>query len=325
MLNQIHTMDALAFMQQMPERSVQTIITSPPYYGLRDYGVEGQYGLETTPSEYIQNLQDLFREAKRVLRDDGLMFINLGDTYASYKNTGNVSQSINGNTDSAQAHELKRTPPSRNRQMLKSNGFRNKSLMMIPARLAIALLDIGWILRNEIIWHKPSAMPESVKDRFPRDFETIYMFSKSEQYYFNQDAVKVPVKAESIARMKRGANENKHTDGAGGQSPHTLNNPRSNDVFRDVPTTRSLRTVWSINKANYKGAHFATYPIELVEICIKSSSSEGDVICDPFIGSGTTAIGAIKHKRQFVGSELNPEYADIARQRIKEPIQVVLL
>lgn len=255
--------------------SVHCVVTSPPYFGLRDYGCHGQIGLEKRAPLYVEALADVFSEVWRVLRDDGCVFVNIGDTYAGYKDGKFPPQrKSNGNQRSMPLSDA----PHRSKSLLSLDGFRDKELMGIPWRFAFAMRDRGWLLRQDIIWAKTTYTPEKVRDRFVRSHEHVFLFTKSSRYYFDGDAVRIPA---------------------------------------DSGKTKLRPDVWDIGTSSFRGAHFATYPLELAEVCVLSGSPVGGIVLDPFIGSGTTAIAAERHGRGWVGCELNPEYADIATIRIQ--------
>lgn len=254
--------DAHQVLAGMPAKTIQSVVTSPPYWSLRDYGVEGQIGLEQSVYEYVDTLADLFDEVSRVLRDDGTIWLNIGDSYTS----GNRGWRAPDRKNVARAMSVR--PPT-------PEGLKDKDLIGVPWRLAFALQDRGWYLRCDIVWNKPNAQPESVRDRPTRSHEYVFFLSKSERYYYDVDAV-------------RG------------------------------PNGRRARTVWDLKTQAYKEAsgHFATFPPSLVEKCVLMGSRQGDVILDPFLGSGTTALVAGAMNRRFAGIELNPEYFDMARKRL---------
>lgn len=266
--------DALTVLRTMPDCSVQCVVTSPPYWGLRDYGVEGQLGLEDTPEQYLADMVAVFAEVRRVLADDGTLWLNIGDSYGKGKN-----------------------------------------LVGAPWRLAFALQADGWVLRQDIIWHKPNPMPESVKDRCTKAHEYLFLLTKSPRYYFNHEAIREPCSPDMQRRAARG-----HTRGSGGRTDASRNDSetlRGSHAKRiDVSKGRTKRGIWTIPTQPYKGAHFAVFPEALVEPCVLAGSAPGDVVLDPFAGSGTTGVVALRHGRAFVGIELNPDYAEMARKRI---------
>ncbi|MFP3447574.1 DNA-methyltransferase [Pseudomonas sp. SIMBA_067] len=305
--------DCIEMMRTLPDQSVHTCITSPPYFGLRDYGVNGQIGLEPSPREFIDNLVAVFREVRRVLRDDGTLWVNLGDSYAGSwgahgrDDMGLGGQSLSARQVAASARKLKKPNHS---------GFKPKDLMGLPWRLAIAVQDDGWYLRQDIIWHKPNPMPESIKDRCTKAHEYLFLMSKSPRYYFDQDAIREPARAQSApdgaSRRNSFARETKYTEGEHGQ---TAQHRAGRDDI-DYDETRNKRSVWTVATARFKGAHFATFPPDLIRPCVLAGSPRGGMVLDPFGGAGTTALVAMQEGRQSVICELNPEYAALARQRL---------
>ncbi len=261
--------DAFIALQKLVDESVQCVITSPPYWGLRDYGIEGQIGLEEQLQQYVNNLVMVFREVRRVLASDGVLWLNIGDGYTS----GNRGYRAPDKKNPARAMNIRPDTPA---------GLKPKDLLGVPWRLAFALQADGWYLRSDIIWNKPNAMPESVKDRPTRAHEYIFMLTKSERYYYDYQAVR----------------EN----------------------------SRNKRSVWNVNTLPFAGAHFATFPPELIIPCVVSSSHPNDFILDPFFGTGTVGEVALDYERHFVGIELNPEYIEIARNRLQtRPVQLFKL
>jgi len=266
----IITAGAIAGLQQVSAASVDCCVTSPPYYGLRDYGVEGQIGLEQSPEAYITRLVEVFRAVRRVLRDDGTLWVVIGDSYAGSGKGGN-SAGHEGKQDTNRG-----TLSVKGRMTPTGGDIKSKDLIGIPWQLAFALRADGWYLRQDIIWQKPNAMPESVRDRCTRAHEYIFMLTKSARYYYDADAV-----AETAV----------HGD------------------------ARNRRSVWTVSTKPYKGAHFATFPPELIEPMILASSRRGGIVIDPFCGSGTTGVVAAAHGREFIGIDINPDYAEMARNR----------
>jgi DNA modification methylase len=293
----------------------QTCVTSPPYFGLRDYGHDGQIGLEQTPEEYIAAMVEVFRCVRDVLADDGTLWLNIGDSYNTQppgnKTPSGFSQTrpsrVSGNGD----QETVKT----GRQLI--DGLKKKDLIGIPWRLAFALRSDGWYLRQDIIWHKPNPMPESVRDRCTKAHEYIFLLSKSERYFYDNEAVKEPAignASGAAASFKRSKRE--QTIPGQGYGTHR---PEREDVAYNE--TRNRRSVWTVATRPYKGAHFATFPPALIEPCILAGSRPGDIVLDPFMGSGTTAAVSLEHGRQYLGCELNPEYGPLQQQRIVSVLQ----
>jgi DNA modification methylase len=317
--------DVREMLATLPDCSVQCVVTSPPYWGLRDYGVAGQLGLEERPSEYIAAMVDVFAAVRRVLRDDGSLWLNLGDCYANDGKWG-------GETGGKQSYL-----PDADRQRVgrekRITGLKPKDLVGIPWEVAFALQADGWYLRADVIWSKPNPMPESVQDRPTKAHEYIFLLTKGERYFYDAEAIRTPIQDASIARRQRNRDSEYEPPGQHPQSGATF---RKTDKQRghgrrhagfndrwDAMEKRdqqvggaNCRSVWSIATQPYPGAHFATFPEAIPERCIKAGSRIGDVVLDPFAGSGTTGQVAIQLGRSFVGIELNPTYAELARQRI---------
>lgn len=305
--------DCIEMMRTLPDQSVHTCITSPPYFGLRDYGVDGQIGLEASPREFIESLVAVFREVRRVLRDDGTIWVNMGDSYAgSWGAHGRDDMGLG--TSSLSARQV--AASARKKKKANHGGFKPKDLMGMPWRLAFALQDDGWYLRQDIVWAKPNPMPESIKDRCTKAHEYLFLLSKSPRYYFDQDAIREPARAqaapESASKRNSFARETKYTDGEHGQTAQ--HRTGRDDV--DYDETRNKRSVWTVATASFKGAHFATFPPDLIRPCVLAGSPRGGMVLDPFGGAGTTALVAMQEGRQSVICELNPEYAALARQRL---------
>ena len=280
----------------LPDQSVQCCVTSPPYWGLRDYGVTGQIGLEQTPDAYVAELVAVFREVRRVLKDDGVLWLNLGD---SYSNGGRSSRDSDGKL------------PQRAMSSRPDDGLKPKDLVGIPWRVAFALQAGGWYLRSDCIWHKPNPMPESVTDRPTKAHEYVFLLSKAERYYYDAKAIQeTSIHAGKVVSNAGGKNAQMGSFGA-------TRGGFMKDGGVTVAATRNARTVWTIATQPYKGAHFATFPRALAERCILAGSRPGDTVLDPFSGSGTTVEVALKHGRKGVGIELNPDYIALAEARIK--------
>jgi len=304
-MNKIEFGDCREIMKRWIDEGVkvQTCVTSPPYFGLRDYGVDGQIGLEQTVGEYVANMVDVFRDVWNILEDDGTVWLNLGDSYYNYRpGTGEYAkQTISNSRQDLPMQCAKRS--------LKMTGLKNKDLIGIPWMLAFALREAGWYLRQDIIWHKPNPMPESVTDRCTKSHEYIFLLSKSDKYYFDHFAIKEP----AIHSNRTAGNKNAQK-GTGVDKMDTRNGLLA--AQQKVYDMRNKRDVWSVNVRPYKGAHFATYPTALIEPCILAGSRKNDIVFDPFMGSGTTAQVALQHGRQYLGCELNKEYEKLQQERI---------
>jgi DNA modification methylase len=281
---------------------VQSCITSPPYYGLRDYGHEGQIGNEQSPQEFIDNLVEVFACVWDVLKDDGTLWVNLGDSYYNYR--PGKGQALSKQTVSNTNQDLPQTCARRGNKL---EGYKEKDLMGMPWRLAFALQDFGWYLRQDIIWHKPNPMPESVQDRCTKAHEYIFLLTKKSHYYFDNKAIKEPVKDDWGTRDR--TNGKYHNEGSG-LIPHS--------GLEKSYEMANKRSVWTVNTKPYKGAHFAVYPEELIEPCVLASTKVGDVILDPFFGSGTTGQVAQNLGRKWIGCELNKDYEDLQNERVKQ-------
>ena len=304
-------------LKEIESDSIQCVVTSPPYWGLRDYGTDDQLGLEETPEEYVENMVKVFREVKRVLKDDGTVWLNLGDSYARQ---GGDSSEFGRHWDGREQN-----PNNGHNRYAGEIGLKPKNLVGIPWRVAFALQADGWYLRQDIIWHKPNPMPESVTDRCTKSHEYIFLLSKSAKYFYDNDAIKEKaVVSDNRARgMERNAesyrgkvkyNDNNYGGGGTSFQGHS-GNYKANGELINPDGMRNKRSVWTINTKPYKDAHFAVFPPKLPELCIKAGSSEGDVILDPFFGSGTTGWVAQRLGRKWIGIELNPEYIKIAEKR----------
>jgi len=307
-INKIICGDSLNVLKKFPDESIDCIVTSPPYWALRDYGVKGQIGLESTIGEYLEKLLAVFVEVKRVLKPKGTCWVNFGDTYANKTKGGHRNKPQGNMYDSL---TKRATFPKLKTEL----DIPAKSLCLIPARFAIKMIEQGWILRNEIIWHKPNAMPQSIKDRFSVDFEKMFFFAKNRKYYFKQqfEPLKNP---ERLKRRLLSPNHN-HKQA---ESYWTSRNPKISEKRRlkMLETGRNKRCVWTIGTTNFEGNHFAVYPPKLIETPILAGCPKNGIVLDPFIGSGTTAIVAKNLSRKFIGIELNPEYVILAKKRISE-------
>lgn len=296
--------DALSVAAELPSESVNCIVTSPPYFGLRDYGTPGQYGLESSPADYVENMRKLFGELRRVLTVDGTLWLNIGDSYSTGEGKRQQKQPQTNTTtvNGALVRMPRGATPSDHRAS--SYGHVSavppaKNLLGIPWRVAFALQDDGWILRNDIIWHKPNAMPESVRDRLSTRYEHVFLFSKSSKYWFDLDPIREPHKypddQRKLPRAERGQTSAPDHQRGGLH-----------------PKGRNPGDVWAITTKPFPEAHFAVYPPELPERCILAGCKPGGVVLDPFSGSGTTGLAALRHERSYVGIELNKEYLDLS-------------
>lgn len=339
--------DCLEVLQQLPESSIQCCVTSPPYWGLRDYGEDGQLGLEPTPEEYVQKMVAIFREIRRVLRDDGTVWLNLGDSYAA--NRGNGASGIGEKQTTNKGANLGR--------LVCPTGLKPKDLIGIPWMVAFALRADGWYLRQDIIWHKPNPMPESVTDRCTKSHEYIFLLSKSDRYYCDMNAIKEPVQPDSIARYDRGrSGDHKWANGGPGNQTiarsfshmrgkgnaksfrgggtytggRSFNNNEKvkRETHGNQPNKtglRNRRSVWHVSTYPYSEAHFATFPPDLIKPCIKAGCPRGSTTLDPFFGSGTTGLVAQELGRRWIGIELSAAYCDLAKRRIPEGYQTHIL
>lgn len=299
-IRQGRNLDLLA---EMPDESVQTCVTSPPYWGLRDYGEDDQLGLEPTPEEYVENLVAVFREVRRVLRDDGTLWLNLGDSYAS----GEIGRH-DGRTEGS--HYGAKHPGKRQQARL-TTGLKPKDLVGIPWRVAFALQADGWYLRSDIIWHKPNPMPESVTDRPTKSHEYIFLLTKQPRYYYDADAI------------REAGSDNSHGGGQTGAHRYYAQAGRNDSASLAIAQPagergRNRRSVWTVTTKPFSGAHFAVFPPDLIEPCVLAGCPEGGTVLDPFSGSGTTGMVALRHNRSYIGLELNPEYAEMSRARIRD-------
>lgn len=324
--------DALARLREMPDGSVNCCVTSPPYYGLRDYGVDGQIGLESSPAEYIARLVEVFREVRRVLRSDGTCWVNIGDSYANDGKWGGSSggkhvKALHGNTNIGRGR--------------KSTGLKPKDLIGIPWMLAFSLRDDGWWLRQDIIWSKPNPMPESVRDRCTKAHEYVFLLTKSYRYAYDHEAIFEPLQAAAVenyperakvtgrgtqcAADARWNDRDKSVGFPPSYKGSSFNKGKSvaveqtgarvGEAPRNEAAGRNKRSVWTLPTLPTPDAHFATFPIDLSETCILAGCPADGVVLDPFCGAGTTGLAAIKHGRKFIGIELNAEYIDIAHDR----------
>jgi DNA modification methylase len=316
--------DCRQLMREMPDESVQCCVTSPPYFGLRDYGHPGQIGQEETPESFVSAMVDVFREVRRVLKADGTCWLNLGDSYNAAGRTGHGTRiSCKQGTNRAGATKADNCRPS-------VADLKPKDLIGIPWRVAFALQADGWYLRQDIIWAKPNPMPESVTDRCTKSHEYIFLLSKSEQYFYDHEAIKEPAECGRLRgsgpMVKPGTGRNdsamagdyrvrpsKKKGDFNGKTEAMADSGQN--AFRAVTDTRNKRSVWNVQTFSYPEAHFATYPPDLIKPCIMAGTKPGDVVLDPFGGSGTTGQVALELGRRAILCELNPEYAEIIYNR----------
>lgn len=290
----IHQGDALTVLKCMPAESFNCVVTSPPYFGLRDYGMDDQIGNEETPEEYVQRIVEVFHEVKRVLRSDGTLWLNLGDSYSAGGRGGGEKQNSNKGSIGLGPWKVA--------------GYKQKQLLGIPWKVAFALQADGWYLRQDIIWSKPNPMPESVTDRCTKAHEYVFLLSKSSQYYFDNEAIKEPtVTRDTIVRDR----DNTRLNNTPGRS-------RMHGLKNNNYEKRNKRSVWTVTAKPFKGAHFATFPTELIEPMIRAGCPGGGLVLDPFFGAGTTGVVAKRLGRNYIGIELNPEYVAIAQKRLHQ-------
>lgn len=350
MINEIRNIDCIEGMKALPDACVDCCVTSPPYFGLRDYGHQGQIGLEETPEMYVAKMVEVFEQVKRVLKPEGTLWLNLGDSYSGSwgnyggQNRGNGSQReiINGSSAPQKSYDgkYKWKPPTAN----KMYGIKPKDLIGIPWMVAFALRSAGWYLRQDIIWSKPNPMPESVTDRCTKSHEYIFLLSKSAKYYYDHEAVKQPFLESSVARLNQDIENQSGSDrvpgktnGAmkavgiknlsdKGQRLHSMHIERKNgrNVNATLAGGANKRSVWTVTTKPFSEAHFATFPEDLIVDCIKAGCPDGGTVLDPFMGAGTTALVARKLNRNYIGFELNAEYIKIAEKRLKKELGMFL-
>lgn len=325
--NIVYNMDCVEGLKTLPDNCIDCCVTSPPYYALRDYGVDGQIGLEDTPQAYIERLTEVFMEVYRVLKPEGTLWLNIGDSYCGTGDKGSFKDP--------------KYPEGRNGQTIsktkKLDGLKHKDLIGIPWMLAFSLRNAGWYLRQDIIWHKPNPMPESVTDRCTKSHEYIFLLSKNQRYYFDHEAIQEPANTQKeinprFGGTKYGDNDDKHFQTYSGnewkpktkncqydgQTPNTMHMRREQGLPDQEYIVRNKRDVWSVNVKPDTVAHFATYPEELIRPCILAGCPKDGIVLDPFMGSGTTARVAMKLDRNYIGFELNPEYCKIINTKTRE-------
>lgn len=356
-LNIIYNENCLTGLKKLPDNSIDCCVTSPPYFGLRDYGTAQQIGLEETPELFIEKLTEVFTEVKRVLKSDGTLWLNLGDTYAAYY--GDKYGKAQSFSDSRE--NIGNAPPSKKSFDFKNSIFKPKDLLGIPWMAAFSLRSAGWYLRQDIIWHKPNPMPESVTDRCTKSHEYIFLLSKSPKYYYDQYAIRTTVKDSTVQRMMQQIEDQKGSERVPGKTNGTMKAvgpgrkpaPQDNRGGNQGGTTgikaynhrgtgdkkltghsgnfdsdgnligdgmANKKSVWTVTTKPFSEAHFATFPQDLIVDCIKAGCPEGGIVLDPFMGAGTTALVARKLNRNYIGFELNPEYLKISEKRLKKEL-----
>lgn len=336
--NKILNEDCLKGMRKLPDDCIDCCVTSPPYWGLRDYGVDGQLGLETTPEEFVEKMVEIFEEVKRVLKPEGTLWLNLGDSYCNNSQSGGSDPTI-GERNLGGSKQPKMKIPI---------GLKPKDLVGIPWMVAFALRSAGWYLRQDIIWAKPNPMPESVTDRCTKSHEYIFLLSKNQKYYYDQASIKQPIKDASIQRLAQDVESQDGSDRVPGKTNGPMKAvvkiPKSASFKREgskreqpipnqskgthrpdrkeaiLSATANKRSVWTVTTKPYSEAHFATFPPDLIVDCIKAGCPEKGIVLDPFMGAGTTALVARKLNRNYVGYELNKDYIKITDKRLYDEL-----
>ncbi|MGW5317780.1 DNA-methyltransferase [Nocardia thailandica] len=305
----LHQGDALAVARELPDTAVDCILTSPPYYGLRDYGVPGQYGTEQSPEEYVETLRKLFAELRRVLSDDGTLWLNLGDSYsAAASGPAGTSSAMRDRRVLAEQAKTRKTasvPP--------------KNLMGIPWQVAFALQADGWILRNALVWHKPNAMPESITDRLSSRYEMVFLLSKSPRYWFDLDPIREPTVTRRSAPQRQPTSSARPDPAVRGKASGFGLMPTGTQHRAQHPLGRNPGDVWTISTQPFAEAHFAVMALELAERCVQSGCKPEGTVLDPFSGSGTSGLAAERHGRKFIGVDLNPAFLELSlRTRLRQ-------
>jgi len=321
-LNKIYNGNCLDVLKTFPDNSIDCCITSPPYWGLRDYGVDGQLGLEKTPEEYVAHMVEVFREVKRVLKPEGTLWLNLGDSYSGGGRGSGYSDKQDSNKGTIGM------PRS-----IIADGLKPKDLVGIPWMVAFALRSDGWYLRQDIIWAKPNPMPESVTDRCTKSHEYIFLMAKSQKYYYDNEAIKETVSDSTVLRLSQDIDSQHGSDRVPGKTngnmkavryggnkytndPSVFNRTKSGNAY-DFREKRNKRSVWTVTTKPFKESHFATFPEDLITPCVLAGCPKSGIILDPFMGAGTTGLVSVKYERNFIGIELNPEYIKMAEERIE--------
>lgn len=312
-VNRILCGDALTMLQKLPSESVNCVVTSPPYWSLRDYGVKGQLGLEDSFDQYLTHLLAVFDEIRRVLQAEGTCWVNLGDTYSTRNHRQGTPQ-LARSRDSSKALDFRKLPAP--------VFLPPKCLLQIPSRFAVEMTNRGWILRNEIIWHKPNCMPSSARDRFTADFEKLFFFVKSRRYYFTQQFEPLREAKRLVRPLVKASGQRKRRYG---DLRIAAINPKTEAASRQrmLENGRNKRCVWQVATRPFRGDHFAVFPPELIETPILAGCPEGGIVLDPFSGSGTTALVACKLNRRFIGIELNPRYVRMSEERVQQMLGAI--
>lgn len=332
-MNRIYEGDCIEGLKTLPENTIDCCITSPPYFGLRDYGNDGQIGLEETPELYVSKMVEVFTQVKRVLKNEGTLWLNLGDSYAHSMRQSGVEH----------AGKLSQNNKGQIKDSFKplQKGYKEKDLIGIPWMVAFALRSSGWYLRQDIIWAKPNPMPESVTDRCTKSHEYIFLMSKSSKYYYDADAIKTPIADASVQRLQQDVenqNGSNRVPGKTNGSMKAVGKVKGNidaAFLGNAPTNyyrcgesgdgmANKKSVWTVTTRPFSEAHFATFPERLITDCVKAGCPENGIILDPFMGAGTTALVAKKLNRNYVGFELNPAYIEIAEKRLYNEIGIFL-
>ncbi len=320
-LNHIYQGDSLSILKTLPDESVNCVVTSPPYWNLRDYGTEEQLGLEDTPEEYVENIVKVFSEVKRVLKEDGTLWLNLGDSYSGSGKGRNPDGTVHVSSLIAKQGTSAGTVMGNVKSGIVPNGLKPKDLVGIPWRVAFALQSDGWYLRQDIIWAKPNPMPESVKDRCTKSHEYIFLLTKSAQYYYDNEAIRETAKnANKTISLGEKSFSKRQAKGVGVEPS---GNGKSDNYT--VKEYRNKRSVWTVATKPFKGAHFAVFPPALIEPCILAGCREGGIVLDPFMGSGTTGLVAKQQNKNYIGFEMNSDYCDIANKRISDEMAQISL
>ena len=310
--------DVRESLRGLPDGSVRCVVTSPPYWGLRDYGHDGQIGLEQTPDEYVAEMVGVFREVRRVLADDGTLWLNIGDSYASYRDGKATPDTTRGESTGTLVPKGKAA--NRSASNFAGSPIKHKDLVGIPWRVAFALQADGWYLRQDIIWAKPNPMPESVTDRCTKAHEYVFLLTKQPRYHYDHKAVAEKSVATWNSAKDFASRENLTAPELAKGADRNLQRTRGFGTHHpdEDRTTKNRRSVWQVPIRPFRGAHFAVMPEALVEPCVLAGSAQGDTVLDPFSGSGTVGVVALRHGRNYIGCELNPNYAAISEERIRE-------